>query len=119
LFINGTKRIAMKKILLLTILALIGLFVISSCSITLTKRHYRNGYFVEHRKTLKNTSAMGSVTVFEPPVSLNMDLTPPLLTAAKSPELKHETPIKLKSKAQRKESSHRSPKTEKKKNVCP
>lgn len=41
---------------------------------------------------------MGSVTVFEPPASLNIDLTPPLLTAVQAPAIESEKPVKLHAK---------------------
>lgn len=39
----------MKKLLLFTLLAIIGCLLIS-CNASIMKRHYRNGFFVEHKK---------------------------------------------------------------------
>jgi hypothetical protein len=40
----------MKKLLLFTLLAIIGALFLSSCATSVMKRHYRNGFFVAHKK---------------------------------------------------------------------
>lgn len=40
----------MKKLILFTLLAIIGALFFSSCATSVMKRHYRNGFFVAHKK---------------------------------------------------------------------